>query len=137
MRLIWLIIVPLWLLANSSEVAIYKEILQSLFPKSRTITIYVDDKAELENLEKTGLSIRFTDDIAKARLLWLKYAHANIGDVPIFATHYSIIRKYPKRVIGGFYWKKGRPTIIFYKQRLLRYGFPIDKNIQPFLEETR
>ncbi len=39
-----------------------------------------------------------------------------------------------RRVIGAFFWQKGRPNIIFYKKRLQKKHIKLDKSFNKYIE---
>jgi len=54
--------------------------------------------------------------------------------IPRLSNDYRLmVRK--KDEIGAFFWMKGRPTIIFSKPRLQRFGLTVAPELQDYLEE--
>ncbi len=50
----------------------------------------------------------------------------------LFGTKYSHL-KY-KGVIGAFFWQKGRPNILFYKEKLLENKVYLDSKLEKYID---
>jgi len=56
-------------------------------------------------------------------------------DIPIFVEKYYLLKKFPDKIIGGFFWRKGRPNIIFFRQNLYKFGLHPTKELEPYIED--
>jgi hypothetical protein len=52
----------------------------------------------------------------------------------ILTTNYYLLLEYPDAV-GAFYWKKGRPHIVFLKERLKKKGITLPYEYEKFIIE--
>lgn len=50
----------------------------------------------------------------------------------LFGTKYSHLKN--SRVVGVFFWQKGRPNILFYKNRLDKYSVKLDSSFNKYIE---
>jgi len=55
------------------------------------------------------------------------------SDKILLGTKYSHTKD--SRVLGAFFWQKGRPNIIFYQKRLEDYHVTLDNNLNEFIEK--
>jgi hypothetical protein len=67
---------------------------------------------------------------------------STLNDIPaecfekiIFGTRYSHLKD--KRVVGAFFWQKGRPNILFYKDRLDKKHIKLDSSFDKYIEMKR
>ncbi len=126
--------IPMMLWSQSSSIPIYKSILHGLFPSKKIIRIYIDDADKKEIIQETGLPVELIANPDQADLLML-FNTVEIGvDKPVFAGTYRILKAYPTRAIGGFYWKKGRPTLIFYRHILDRHRLLLPDSLKKYME---
>ena len=128
------ILVTTLLWGGSSDVQLYKEILRGLFPDKETVKIFVDDAEKAKILHEIGSSIELVPRPEEADLLMLSHRTKIETKKPIFAGTYRIITAYPETVIGGFYWKKGRPTLIFYRTALQKFGLSLPEKFEKYME---
>ena len=56
----------------------------------------------------------------------------NCNDKLLFGTKYLHTKDH--RVLGAFFWQKGRPNIIFYQKRLKEYNVTLDNSFAKFIE---
>jgi len=125
------------LLAESSlvEKKIYSHILHALYPEKAGIKVWSDDKnkeAILQKIPKVQL-IKSPKDADFVLIQKDKDIHTN---GVIFVTNYHMLQHYKKDAIGGFYWQKGRPNILFLKPNLQKYKIRLPKDMQEYIEDT-
>jgi len=65
---------------------------------------------------------------------------STIKDIPslckdkiLFGTRYTHLKD--KRVIGAFFWQKGRPNILFYRDRLEKRYIKLDASFDKYIEK--
>ena len=87
------------------------------------------------SLEKYPGNLNITTECAKADLVIL----STTKDIPkeclekiLFGTRYSHLKN--KDVVGSFFWQKGRPNILFYKQRLEEHKIKLDSSFDRYIE---
>jgi len=52
----------------------------------------------------------------------------------IFTTDIDLFYE-DERVIGAFYWQKGRPNLIFLRKRLEAYKLPVSSELRDYIED--
>jgi hypothetical protein len=55
-------------------------------------------------------------------------------NIPVIGLNYEILKR-NEHIIGAFYWKKGRPNLIFIQQRLEVLGIKLPDSFEPYIEE--
>jgi len=119
--------------SRETEIRIYSLIINAIVPDKSDVVIWTDDKKRLKYLEKFT-NIRFSDTPDKADLLIVKETEGIKSDRPIFAISYPILKYYKDSALGGFYWQKGRPNVIFLQENLRRKGITLPKSMSKFVE---
>ena len=119
----------------NTERRIYQHILHALYPHKESIAIWSDDQNKkdiLQNIPKVKLVK--TPQQADFVLLHKKKGIDTKG--LIFVTDYHLLKYYDKDAIGGFYWQKGRPNILFLKQNLKKHHIKLPADMQEYVEDT-
>lgn len=117
------------------EQEIYDKIFLSIFKNKEVVKIWIDDKSDFNNLKNSKFV--FVENPKQADILILNHYEDIDVNKPIFVRKYYLLKKYKNRAVGGFYWQKGRPNVIFLKQNLLRYDIHLPKSLSSFIEENR
>ena len=115
------------------ELKIYKTLLNNIFSKNQLIKVWsdsVEKKKILSHLHK----IKIVDNINDADILIVENQKNLPPNKIIFATNYLILKNYKKEAIGGFYWKKGRPNILFLKSNLVHHHIHLPASFNDFIE---
>lgn len=116
------------------ELKIYKTLLHNLFPKKQTIKVWSDCSKKKKIFSQLH-HIKIVDNSNDADILIVQNQKNLPKDKIIFATNYLILEHYKKEAIGGFYWKKGRPNILFLKSNLSRHNIHLPVSFNDFIEE--
>lgn len=66
------------------------------------------------------ISKKIPDDISKKTIL--------------FTTEYNLLSK-DERIIGAFFWQKGRPNLLFLRDRLKKADLKLGKEFNKFIED--
>ena len=138
-RIIVAICFTLSLLAsvNDIEKDIYTTILRALFPNKAIISIWTDSKEKKELLQKIPF-VQVTSP-KDADILFV-YNESDMQTLPgkkiVFVGNYSLLKKYKNRVIGGFFWQKGRPNIIFLRHNLQKFSLHLPQEFDKYIEDT-
>ena len=118
------------------EVKIYDAILSALFPKKSTIVIWTDNHERDTVLYKLH-NIRITYVMENADLLLIGSKNTHLHNSMMkFVTSYKLLKRYEKSAIGGFYWKKGRPNIIFLQKNLQKYNIKLPSSLSEYIEDS-
>ncbi len=82
--------------------------------------------------------VKLTDDCRNATLIVDTRNHVvkdpSCQAIPHLTNDYRILLKNPNE-IGAFFWLKGRPTIIFSKERLQKFGLELAPELRDYVEE--
>ncbi|BAF69420.1 conserved hypothetical protein [Nitratiruptor sp. SB155-2] len=119
----------------TTEQKIYTTILKALFPKDSIIRIWTDDPTKEDLLKLLPLNIKLTHK-SNADILILYHTPNIKTDKMIFVGSYNLLKIYKEQAIGGFYWQKGRPNLIFIKPNLQKYHLILPKELQKYEEES-
>jgi hypothetical protein len=119
---------------NTIESKIYALILHTIFPTKSTIKVFTNDTSKQEILLQLR-DVKVVLDPKRADFLLLKKELPQTPQGIIFATTYHLLKEYKKEAIGGFYWQKGRPNILFLRDNLQKYHIHLPKNMQEYIED--
>lgn len=115
------ILIGITLYANDIELeaTIFNKILIALSAKEHPkVFIYKN----IESIERYPQNLILTSTCKDADIVvvsTLKNLPASCSKKLLLGTQYFQLRD--KRVVGAFFWQKGRPNILFYKERLLNF----------------
>jgi len=135
-KVLLLLLFPLVVFASSAdfEAKIYRIILDALFPSYKTVKIWTD------NPEKRGVFFHLGKATVvaspkEADILILSKKETKLPNKMVFVTQYPLFSFYKNQVIGGFYWKKGRPNILFIRKNLDKYHIQLPQSLQKYIVE--
>ena len=123
------------LVANSSyAVKLYEKILPSMI-ENRPIKVFVDKETKelLKNSELFQIVEVCTEKVDILIGQNFHYITEECEKKPIFATNYKTYKKNDNS-IGAFYWRKGRPQIIFNSKNLTYFQVPLAVSLRKFQE---
>ncbi len=90
----------------------------------------------IESIEKYPGNLKIVTACKDADIIIL----STISDIPrecskkiLFGSRYSHLKN--PNVIGSFFWQKGRPNILFYRQRLENHNIKLDPSFNKYIEE--
>ncbi|WOE69471.1 hypothetical protein RZR97_10200 [Hydrogenimonas thermophila] len=136
-KLMFFILLSIFAFGSMQEIEqkICNKILLSIFKEKRFIKVWYNSKNHYKNLkDKKFLFVEIPD---QADILIVDHYEEILADKPIFVKKYHLLRKYKNRAIGGFYWQKGRPNIIFLKSNLQKYNIKLPDEFSRYVEENR
>ncbi len=116
------------LYSASSESKIIKLIFNSLYDNN--ITIYTTNKDKIQTLKEAGFLVAST--CSKANIVYASKKPKECEDKPLFTDNYHTFIE-EKDAIGAFYWKKGRPNILFLKPRLDKFGLKVPTKLKKYV----
>jgi len=117
------------------ETKIYKMILADLFPDKHTIAVWADDAEHKHILEATKM-VKLVEDPKEAELLFVSHNADMQIHKPKFVSSYRLLKHYKQDAIGGFYWQKGRPNLIFLDKNLKKYGLGVSSKLLPYIDDS-
>ncbi len=120
---------------NKYELKIYNTILHALFPNKQTVAIWSDNRQKLSYLSQLSF-VTLTQQKNKADFLLItKDSNISANNALLFTTSYRLLQYYKDKAIGGFYWKKGRPNIIFIKHNIHKHNIHLPKPLHKYCED--
>jgi hypothetical protein len=125
------------LFANSSEieVKIYENILSNFNTNSK-IKVYSDNKNISNIIKMYSNKLEISNKIdAKFYILSSKIDSLS-SDKIVIVTSYNLLKDM-KSSIGAFYWKKGRPNILFIQERLKNKNLILNSSYNKYIEIER
>lgn len=115
------------------EVKLLEKVLTDMFGSSRVyVCIYDSDKKEA--IERYSTKIVITNCNQANIIITDRYLPEN--SKPVFALNDEIIKSL-KNAIGGLYWKKGRPQLIFLEDRLDKFNIRLPSEYKGFIVNSK
>jgi len=133
LKKIILLICVTFLIASPDKITakIYENIMNNLSHNPKIWT----DNYNLKNILKKYSNLDLTNKNS-ANIYILNKKIENINNKIIFVTNYKLLKDINNSV-GAFYWKKGRPNIIFIKERLDKNGIKIPFEYKNYIENEK
>lgn len=117
-----------------TEQKIYQLIIHSLIPKKEIVNIWCDDD-EKRKVLNTIEGIHSVDSTEDADILLISKKE-NLQKKGIkFVTSYQLLEGQEIDILGGFFWQKGRPNILFLKNSLQKYNIILPESMQDYVED--
>jgi len=118
------------------EKKIYAHIIHVLYPQKTTVVkVWTDDPSKVKILQNIP-QLKIVKNPQEADFLLVDKAKNLQSKGLIFTTDYHTLESYKDRAIGGFYWQKGRPNILFLRQNLKKYHIKLPEDMQEYIEES-
>ncbi len=121
---------------NASDIKLASSIFNKLVS---TVTKKTDAKVyihkNIQSLNEFPGELEIVTDCKEADIVILsttKYIPSTCRDKILFGTRYQHLKN--KNVIGAFFWQKGRPNILFYKDRLNKNNIKLDSSFDKYIE---
>ncbi|MEA2100001.1 MAG: hypothetical protein U9P72_07715 [Campylobacterota bacterium] len=136
-KLIILILLAANIIASTSDVElkIYKNILSSIFPNKKAIKVWSDNSKKKKLFDKID-KVEIVSNQNSADILILYKQKPQTSDKIVFIGTYRLLKKYHKEAIGGFYWQKGRPNLLFLRKNLNSHNIHLSKDLEKFIEDN-
>jgi hypothetical protein len=119
---------------SSVEVQIIEKIATSMFPDQK-VTVW-GETVELKNTLQQSKKIDSVENYNNARILFVsKKIPENISSSNIIiTTDYSLLIK-DQRALGAFFWQKGRPNLLFLRERMQRANVTLGHEFEKYIED--
>jgi hypothetical protein len=117
-----------------TEKKIYTIIIHALVPQTEEIKAWGDSPHNKEILKHIP-GVQSVASPKNASFLLLEKKNKLPSDALIFVTNYRLLEKMQKSAIGGFFWQKGRPNILFIRKNLHKRGIKLPDSMQDFIED--
>ena len=131
--IIFLMITTVYSNDKALESKIFKNIINAVVKKDYPV-IYLHKS--IDSLSSNPSKINITGKCEDADLVIL----STLNDLPLtctnkilFGSRYSHLKN--DRVIGSFFWQKGRPNILFYEERLKKNQIKLDPSFDKYIEK--
>lgn len=120
---------------SNTETLIIEKIAASLFP-SQKITAW-GETADQKNMIQQSNKINAVENAADARLIIVakKIPQNLFKNSIIITTEYSLLEK-DDRIIGAFYWQKGRPNLLFLRERMEKAHITLGHEFDKYIEDS-
>ncbi len=116
------------------ELKIYGNILDNLLPEKQIISIWTDNPKKRELLDSIR-RVKMVSDAKDANILILYNTKCFSTDKIIFIGTYALLKQCKDKAIGGFYWQKGRPNLVFLRNNLQRHTVHLSQELEEFIED--
>jgi len=113
------------------EKRIYESFFSSLSESEKPL-VYMDSKIESLTLASDKFVLTSTCKDADIVIMTKSSLAAECQDNIVFGTRYRHLRK--EYVVGAFFWQKGRPNIVFQKEKLDEKQITLAPALQDFIE---
>jgi len=120
---------------NSLKIQILENICSGI-KNIKAMPIYSDD-IEIQKAFKNVHRFNVVENFNDAKLIILSKNVDKIKKFPkkhIFVLNYDLLETIPNS-FGAFFWKKGRPNIVFIKPRLKEQLLKLSSELEPYIEE--
>ncbi len=120
--------------ANNAEEKIYTSILNAIFPTSYEIKVWVDD-AQKRHVLKQIRDVNVVSKISEADILFIFHKIDIRSNKLKFVGSYALLKRYKKDALGGFYWQKGRPNLLFLKHNLDKKHLTLPREFSKYIDK--
>lgn len=132
------ILVPL-LIADGHSSELKMKILHNIcsgVKNEKHMKVWSDNQKIIDSFKKLG-GLNISKSFKDAQLIVLNNKSnllKNSIDKHIFVLDYDLLEEIPNS-FGAFFWKKGRPNIVFIKPRLEEQSLRLSTTLQPYTED--
>lgn len=116
---------------------IVQTIVATVNKDNKPVWIQKNNKYIFELLDATKFNI--SDTCEDVGVLVLQNTASSFSEAcknkPIVVLDYDIL-KHHKNAVAAFFWKKGRPNIVFLKDRIEKFDIVLPASYEIYLEET-
>jgi len=135
-KIIFLLLIATVLFSSDlkTEQKIYKLIIHALLPNKKDIKVWSDTKSK-ENLLRGIDDIVYVSSPTKANFVLLSKDKKTNKDVIKFVTNIQLLEAQQNNVVGGFFWQKGRPNILFLRRNLKEHNITLPESMQEYIED--
>lgn len=133
----------LYALDKESTLKLYDGIFAALSPKA-SISVYTEEKEYMDvfqyserfllsdKLEESDILLIAENSTLNNALRTIKANKAIRKKLIIFVTNYQLL-SVSEDVVGAFYWRKGRPQLLFIKNRLDKHNVVLPEEYKSFM----
>ena len=118
-----------------TEQKIYGVIIHALLPQKGAIKVWSDDKSK-EKILSFIVGVEFVSSPKEADFLLLSKGEKVQSKGLTFVTNFRLLEAEQNSVIGGFFWQKGRPNILFLRKNLQKHHIKLPQSMQEYIEDN-
>jgi len=118
----------------TAEEKIYTSVLQALYG-NKNLKIWCDDKMKSDIFSHIA-HVSLTKNPQNADILFVFHSFDIVSKKPKFVGSYALLKHYRSEAIGGFYWQKGRPNLLFLRANLSKAHLMLSKALQKYIEDS-
>ncbi len=118
----------------SAETKIYMKVIHGLYPTKKVVHIWADTK-KYRHMFHNKEGIVVVDSLQDADIVFVASQKDIKTKHPKFILSHSLLKHYYQDAVGGFYWQKGRPNLLFFQSVLQKFGISLDPSLQEYIEE--
>ena len=119
------------------EKKIYKIIIKAIFPQKHIVKVWLDNPNAFAAILYLN-RVKVVDNPQKADILFISkqdsFSKISFNKI-IFVNSYKLLKNYQNIAIGGFFWQKGRPNIIFLRKNLQKHHIHLPVKFQKYIED--
>jgi hypothetical protein len=117
------------------EEKIYDVVIHSLLPQNKEIKVWSDNKEKVEILKAiAGVTYVVSPQEADFLLMSKEENLTNLKGIK-FVTSYKLLELQSTTAVGGFFWQKGRPNILFLRKNLIKNNIKLPQSMQEYIED--
>ena len=116
------------------ERKIYTTLFQAIFTEVKHVKIWSDEPSKVEIFKKIKI-LSIVQDKKQADILMIFHTHDIVDKKIKFVGTYELLKDYQKDAIGGFFWQKGRPNILFLQENLEKYHIDLSNKFQNYIKK--
>lgn len=118
-----------------TEQKIYGVIIHALLPDKDEIKVW-SDTASKEALLASLQGVKSVASPKDADFVLLSKQKNISTDGIKFVTNFQLLESEQKSVVGGFFWQKGRPNILFLRDNLKKHNIELPLSMQEYVEDA-
>lgn len=123
----------------STEKTYSSKIIQNMVKvmDSTNTALWINDHNTLSKAMIDQHKFKKVDSCKKANVLIItsnKKVPSSCSSKPMLALKYNLLKNNPN-VVSAFFWQKGRPNIVFLKDRLKKFNITLPSSYTKYIEE--
>ena len=120
-----------------AEKKIYQIIIKAIFPTKHIVRVWLDNPKAFAAILYLS-TIKVVENPQKADILFISkqdsFSKISFNKI-IFVNSYKLLKNYQNIAIGGFFWQKGRPNIVFLRRTLQKHHIHLPVKFQKYIED--
>jgi hypothetical protein len=113
---------------------IYTLITHVLLPEKKEVKVWADSLSNRELMQNVPHTILVNSPQEADFILLQNHQQKGVHGL-IFVTNLQLLRALQSEAIGGFFWQKGRPNILFLRHNLEKHHITLPSSMQEYIED--